>query len=42
MKFTGRAKHKALKHGSYDLRVDATDPSGNKAKRHTLHFKISR
>jgi len=42
IKFNGKAKHKALKRGSYDLRVDAKDPSANKAKRHTLHFKITR
>ena len=40
--FSGRAKHKKLKAGRYDLRVDAADPSGNKAKRHTLHFTIRR
>jgi hypothetical protein len=38
--FSGRIGHRALEPGRYTLRIDATDPAGNKATPKTLHLII--
>jgi hypothetical protein len=38
--FSGRIGHHRLKPGAYQLRIDATDPAGNKAAPRTLRFTI--
>jgi hypothetical protein len=40
VKFTGRIGRKALKRGSYQLTITATDAAGNKSKPKRLRFRI--
>jgi hypothetical protein len=40
VKFSGRIKRKALKRGSYQLTITATDAAGNKSKPKKLRFRI--
>ena len=42
VKFTGRIGRKALKRGSYQLTITATDAAGNKSKPKRLRFRIVR